>query len=263
MNLVMARRMALTGAVAAVGLCSALLWGSAPAGAAPACATAPGAYAFACTGSSAYYATLTLQVGGKTVSVSTGGFQGWVSNASFNIGGPLGVNSNYVVGVYNNASYNNYFGFNLSRLGSTASVTSASLIVNSGVINATMNYTLFGAADLLSQLDANFSPNTNLYDALAAGPVYDDPILTPNTTDPFQPLVFTLNESAIGDINDAIQNRSVFAISGHAALPSTVFVGSVPEPATWILMLAGFAALGSVAHRQAARRRAAARPSPE
>ena len=91
-----------------------------------------------------------------------------------------------MVGVYNNASYNNYFGFNLSRLSSTASVTSASLTLNSGLINATMNYTLFGATDLISQLEANFSPNTNLYDELAAGPVYDDPILTPNTTDPFQ-----------------------------------------------------------------------------
>ncbi len=77
----------------------AFVFGPAQADAAPACVTAPGAFASACTGSSAYYATLTLQVGGKTVSLSTDGFQGWVSNASFNIGGPFGVNSNYVVGV--------------------------------------------------------------------------------------------------------------------------------------------------------------------
>ena len=257
MNLDMARRIALAGAVAAAGLGLALASGG-QASAAPACIAAPGAYAFACTGSSAYYATLTLQVGGKTVSLSTNGFQGWVSNSSFNIGAPLGPNSNYVAGVYNNASYNNYFAFKLSSLGSTASVTSASLTINAGLINATMDYTLFGATDLLSQLETNFSPNTNLYNDLAAGPVYDDPILTPNTANPFQSLVFTLNESAIEDINDAILARSMFAISGHAALPSTVFVGSVPEPATWILMLAGFAGLGSVAHRLAARRRAAA-----
>ncbi|HEY1783793.1 MAG TPA: PEP-CTERM sorting domain-containing protein [Roseiarcus sp.] len=261
--------MALTGAVAAVGLCSALLSGSTQADAAPACVTAPGAYAFACTGPSADYATLTLQVGGKTVSLSTDGFQGWVSDNSFNIGGPLGANSNYVVGLYNNASYNNYFAFDLSRLGSTASVTSASLTLNAGLINATMDYTLFGATDLLSQLEVNFSPNTSLYDALAAGPVYDDPILTPNTANPFQPLVFGLNESAIGDINEAIQNRSLmFAISGHAALPATAFVGSVPEPATWMLMLAGFVGLGFVARRrqamrgQAMRRRASVSAGP-
>ena len=251
MNLVMARQMALADVVAAVGLCSALVCGPAQAGAAPACVTAPGSFAFACTGSSAYYATLTLQVGGKTVSLSTNGFQGWVSNASFNIGGPFGVNSNYVVGVYNDASYNNYFGFNLSRLGSTGSVTSASLTVNSGLINATMNYTLFGATDLTSQLEANFGPNTNLYDELAAGLVYDDPILAPNTTDPFKPLVLTLNELAIKDINDAIQSRSVmFTISGHADL-----VSSVPEPSTWVLILAGFLGLGFVARRHPALRR--------
>lgn len=251
MNLGMARRMALAGGVAAVGLCWALVCGSAQAVAAPACVTAPGAYAFACTGSSADYATLTLQVGGKTVSLSTNGFQGWVSNASFNIGGPLGVNSNYVAGVYNDASYNNYFGFNLSRLGSTANVTSAILTVNSGLIDATMNYTLFGATNLVSQLEANFSPNTNLYDELTAGLVYDDPILIPNTTDPFQPLVFTLNESAINDINGAIQNRSaMFTISGHADL-----VSSVPEPSTWLLILAGFLGLGFAARRRPALKR--------
>ena len=151
-----------------------------------------------------------------------------------------------MVGVYNDASYNNYFGFNLSRLGSTANVTSAILTVNSGLIDATMNYTLFGATNLVSQLEANFSPNTNLYDELTAGLVYDDPILTPNTTDPFQPLVFTLDESAISDINDAIQNRSaMFTISGHADL-----VSSVPEPSTWLLILAGFLGLGFAARRR-------------
>jgi len=247
MNLGMARRMTLAVVVAAVSLCSAPVCGPAQAGAA-ACVTAPGAYAFACTGSSAGYATLTLQVGGKTVSLSTNGFQGWVSNASFNIGGPLGVNSNYMVGVYNNASYNNYFGFNLSHLSSTASVTSAVLTLNSGLINETINYTLFGATDLISQLEANFSPNTSLYDELAAGPVYDDPILTPNTTDPFVPLALTLNESAIKDINDAIENRSVmFIISGHADS-----VSSVPEPSTWLLILAGFLGLGFAARRRPA-----------
>ena len=89
---------------------------------------------------------------------------------SFNIGGPFGANSNYMVGVYNNASYNNYFGFDLSRLGSTATVTSANLTVNSGLINPTMNHTLFGATQWISELETDSSPNTNLYEELATGP---------------------------------------------------------------------------------------------
>ncbi len=114
-----------------------------------------------------------------------------------------------------------------------------------------MNYTLFGVTDLTSQLEANFGPNTNLYDKLAGGLVYDDPILAPNTTDPFKPLVLTLNELAIKDINDAIQSRSVmFTISGHADL-----VSSVPEPSTWVLILAGFLGLGFAARRHPALRR--------
>ena len=166
-----------------------------------------------------------------------------------------------MVGVYNDASYNNYFGFNLSRLGSTASVTSASLTVNSGLINATMNYTLFGATDLLSQLEANFSPNTNLYDELAAGLVYDDPILTPNTTDPFQPLVFTLNELAIRTLTT--RSRTGACCDFRPCSRSIRPIWSVLCRAVDVVDLAGFAGLGSVAHRLAARRRAAAGAPPE
>ena len=90
----------------------------------------------------------------------------------------------------------------------------------------------------------------NLYAALKTGRVYDDPILSPST-DPTTPLSFTLNSQALYDINGAIANHTfMFAISGHADLAN-----SVPEPSTWMLMLAGFAGLGVVAHR-AARRQA-------
>ncbi len=63
--------------------------------------------------------------------------------------------------------------------------------------------------------------------------------------------MFALNELAIEDINDAIQSRSVmFTISGHADL-----VSSVPEPSTWVLILAGFLGLGFAARRHPALKR--------
>src|SRR5579864_8079311 len=241
MKLVVARLIALAGAVAAFALGEAWVCGSAQAS----CQLPPGAsgaFAFGCTGSSADYATLTLQVGGKTVTLSTDGFQGWVSNSSFNIniGGPVGANTNYMVGVYNGTKFNDYFGFDLSSLGSTAKVTSAKLTVSSGLIDQKLNLSLFGATQWVSELETGSGANAALFGRLATGREYDDPILSPNAIEPIR---LTLNGLALTDINDAIGSPThLFAISGHADLAETV-----PEPSTWILILAGFAGLGFAA----------------
>jgi hypothetical protein len=256
MKLVVARSIALAGAVAAFALGEAWVCGSAQAGSASSCAVPPGAsgaFAFGCTGSSADYATLTLQVGGKTVTLSTDGFQGWVSNSSFNIniGGPVGANTNYMVGVYNGVSYNDYFGFDLSRLGS-ATVTSAKLTVSSGLIDQKLNLSLFGATQWVSELETGSGASAVLFGRLATGREYDPSVLSANAADPTAQIVFTLNGLALTDINDAVRSPThLFAISGHAD-------PAVPEPSTWVLMLAGFAGLGFAARRRAARRRAAA-----
>jgi hypothetical protein len=55
----------------------------------------------------------------------------------------------------------------------------------------------------------------------------------------------------VADINAAIAAKGVFVIAGEASAP-------VPEPSTWVMMLAGFAGLGIAARRRAAKRRAAA-----
>lgn len=189
------------------------------------------------------YATLSLLVRHTWININTGGLQGWISTNSPNIGGPVGYNTNYIVGVYNNTSYNDYFGFDLSELHSTVTITSAKLIVYSGLINEMVNYSLFGATQRISQLQTGSSPNTALYRDLAAGPEYDSSILSANTTDPTAQLVFTLNGMALTDINAAIRSPTqLFAISGHADLAD-----AVPEPSTWILMLASFAGLGVLA----------------
>jgi hypothetical protein len=245
MNSAMARSIAFAGVIAAGALSEALVCEPARAD----------YYAFANT-QDLGYAELSLKVGNTTVTINTGGFQGWISNNSFNIGGPLGANSNYMVGVYNNASYNNYFGFNLSALGSTATVTSAKLIIDSGLINTRVNYSLFDATQWISQLEAGSSPNTALYDALETGADVDPTILSPNTTNPTAQLEFTLDESAVTDINTAIRNRTMmFALSGHAELAD-----AVPEPSTWVLMLAGLAGLGLVASLKGARGQGSAAP---
>ena len=64
--------------------------------------------------------------------------------------------------------------------------------------------------------------------------------------------MFTLNAAAVSDINTAITEQGVFVVAGQ------VSAASVPEPSTWVMLLAGFAGLGVVARRRAAKRRAAA-----
>jgi hypothetical protein len=56
------------------------------------------------------------------------------------------------------------------------------------------------------------------------------------TSNPMTQLVFTLNAAAVTDIQKQIVARQEFVIAGD--------VTSVPEPSSWMMMLAGFAGLG-------------------
>ena len=64
-------------------------------------------------------------------------------------------------------------------------------------------------------------------------------------------LIFTLNAAAVSDINTAIADKACLWSPAKSR-------ASVPEPSTWVMLLAGFAGLGVVARRRAAKRRAAA-----
>jgi hypothetical protein len=243
MNLVMARSAALAGVIATGAFSSVLV-----------CEPARADYYAFANSQDLGFATLSLTVGNTTVDINTDGFQGWISTSLRDIPG-----DNYMAGVYNNASYNDYFGFNLSSLRATATVSSAKLTVYSGLISEKLNYTLFGVAtqSIISELETGLGSDPTLFQDLVAGPEYDISTVSANATDPTAQLTFTLGGSAVADINAAIRNRSIFAISGHVDLASAVLSAPVPEPSTWALMLAGFAGLGVMA-RRAARRRAAA-----
>src|SRR4029077_6883713 len=101
----------------------------------------------------------------------------------------------------NNAAYNDYFGFNLSTLSPTAQVSSAELIIYSGVISDRLNFTLFGASQWISQLQVGSDPA--LYSELESGLEYGATVISPNT-DPTALLTAPLNTLALADINDAI-----------------------------------------------------------
>jgi hypothetical protein len=74
-----------------------------------------------------------------------------------------------------------------------------------------------------------------------------------DTGNPLHNIVFALNSAAVKDINAAIALKKNQVALGGVAL-------AVPEPSTWIMMLAGFAGLGlAAAGRRAAGSMAAAR----
>lgn len=235
MDVVKGRLIALPGVIAAA-LCGALSCGPAHAD------SSTDAYAFGGTGLPQDYAQLVLQEGSQTVTLSDGGFQGWVSSNTFNFTGPDPVNTSYMAGVYAGSTHNNFFVFNLASV--TRPVTSAKLQLYAGTISTELNYSLYNATQAISALTNGNSPNLALYDQLATGPIYGS--LNISSGNSLHSLMLTLNSAAVTQINAAILGKKTqFAISGHA--------GTVPELSTWIMMLAGFAGLALAACRRTAR----------
>src|SRR5579863_1479676 len=195
-------------------------------------------YAFGSTQSPKDFATLTLgESDGKSVTISTEGFQGWFETNGFSIAGPDG-NTNYLVGYRNGSYYDDFFGFDIAGV---TKVTSAKLTVFSGAITTSLDYSLHGATQAITQLADGVSPNLALYDSLGSGVKYGTFTIRPG--DSMQTLIFTLNAAAVHQINDEIRAKNkMFAVSGSAI--------SVPEPSTWAMLLFGFAGLGFAAYRR-------------
>ena len=249
-----ARSVALAGAIAVGALCEASI--SAPAQA----QTFVGAF-----GNTAGFEPELELYNGETLvaTVSTssalGIFQGFISNTDASVvpsvGGPNGTNTSYAAGSYSGMVLVDYLGFNLASLPSTVtSITSATLVMESGKVTNNLTYTLFGATQWVTQLGTPADQNAALYAAMVktvSSGSYGSFEVAQNTNNPVAQLMFTLNAAAVNDINAAIKVKGVFAIAGQGSAP-------VPEPSTWVMMLAGFAGLGIVARRRAAKRRAAA-----
>jgi hypothetical protein len=193
-----------------------------------------------------------------------GVFQGFISNtdpgssANPSDGGPNGINTSYAVGSYNGTLLIDYLGFNLASLpSSVTSIASATLVMPPGQVTTNLKYTLFGATTWVTQLETPADQNAALYAAMlmsVSTTGYGSFQVAQNKNTPAAQvanLMFTLNAAAVSDINTAIKNKTVFVVAGQAGAP-------VPEPSTWVMMLAGFAGLGIVARRRAAKRRAAA-----
>jgi PEP-CTERM motif len=224
-------------------------------------------------GTASNKATLDLLEDGIWVFVTTQ-FQGWVATGGpTGYNSPSGANTSYTAGYTTSSVYGpiytaDYFGFNLAgpvcevsnpgdcfTLPSTTKVTQANLVIYSGTISNKLNYSLFGATTWLSDINTTTSDNAALYADLVTTNTnsYGTFAIAP-TSSPSTVLTFGLTGSALSDINTALagqkNQKAPFVIAGK--------VSPVPEPSTWVMILAGFAGLGVIARRRAARCRAAA-----
>jgi hypothetical protein len=129
-----------------------------------------------------------------------------------------------------------------------STVTSAKSTLYFGTISAELDYSLYGATRAINQLSGGASPNTALYSELGRGVMYGSFVVDSGNS--LHSLMFSLNAAAVSGVNAAILGKKTAITISRAAIP-------IPEPSTWILMLAGFAALGLAAYRRAAGGRAA------
>ena len=230
MNTVIERLTASAAVVAAGALCAWLI-----------CVPAKADYyAFGSTQSPKDYATLTLgESDGKSVRISTEGFQGWFETNGFSIAGPDG-NTNYLVGYRNGSYYDDFFGFDIAGV---TTVTSAKLTVFSGAITTSLDYSLHGATQAITQLADGVSPNLAIYEPLSTGVKYGSFTIRPQRLDADAYLHPQCGGGASNQRRSPRKEQNVRCLGLRC---------SVPEPSTWAMLLIGFGGLGLAAYRRRA-----------
>ena len=202
---------------------------------------------------------------GSTTCLTTNGAQGSIIDLNPavppSLGGGAGGNSSYAAGVYDGNLLADYFLFDLTGVtkqkdDTTTQVYSAELIIYSGTTAANLTLNLTGLTDsTIAGLTTDLVPplNTALYAGLVSGPSYGSFALPNNTSSPGELLTLTITDpTALAAINQDIVDGTLGFGGNISAAVGT------PEPSTWVMMLAGFAGLGFVAHCRSAKRRAAA-----
>jgi PEP-CTERM motif len=207
----------------------------------------------------------------STTCLTTNGAQGSIVDADFpvppSLGGAAGGQTSYTAGVSDGYVLADYFLFNLGDV-TTQTVASAELLIYSGTITNNLTFTLSSISQTtIPGLENNTDPppNTTLYGDLQVQPgittsygSFPIPAVSPAAPDgPGTLLTFTFTNATTG--GEAALTAINLAIGdGMMGFAGNVTPLVVPEPSTWVMMLAGFAGLGLVARRRAARRRAAA-----
>jgi hypothetical protein len=222
-------------------------------------------------------AALLSVIGGGASAATIQNFDsGWYTNSGFTAGVTnINVGSSNLSG----AIYHNWLAFNVTGL-ADQNITSATLTFYGGNgINTSATSETLGLFDYTGSINAligNSQNNVGIYNDLGNGNSYGTAVVAANG--PIQQFSVTLSQAAIADLNAAAHSQSdsrlviggsllsvsgpfaneqLFAIFGpQAALAPAAFltletsVAAVPEPATWAMMIVGFAGVGFVAYRR-------------
>jgi hypothetical protein len=200
---------------------------------------------------------------------------GWYTNSGFTAGVTnINVGSSNLSG----AVYHNWLAFNVTGLAGE-NITSATLTFyggngsNTSATSETLG--LFDYTGSINALIGNSQNNVGIYNDLGNGNSYGTAVVA---NGPIQQFSVTLSQAAIASLNAAAHNQTdtrfviggsllsisgpfaneqLFAIFGpQTALAPAAFltletsVAAVPEPATWAMMILGFAGVGFVAYRR-------------
>ncbi|HEV2569242.1 PEPxxWA-CTERM sorting domain-containing protein [Sphingomonas sp.] len=199
---------------------------------------------------------------------------GWYTNSGFT----AGVNNiNVGSSNLNGAVYRNWLAFNISGLAPNQKITSATLTFygGNGVNTSSTSETLglFDYTGSIASLIANSQNNVGIFTDLGDGSSYGSAVVAPGAIQQFS---IPLNQAAISNLNIAAQNKSdsrfviggslqsisgpfaneqLFAIFGPrvALTPAAALeidIATVPEPASWAMMIAGFGMAGTAVRRR-------------
>lgn len=185
------------------------------------------------------YGVQTLTLNGTTVLTATD--TGWISDD----GEHTSSNNNYIVGnCCGTQSYNDYFTFDLSNF--TDTIFSAVLSAGNGngyMAGPLSTWSLFDVNSAISSLDvtrpSGDATGLALFNDLETGSLFGSRSITSVVQN--SQVDATLNGSALAALNGA--RGSQFALGGTLRA-GDVIPGAVPEPATWAMMLMGFAGMG-------------------
>ncbi|MBN8818477.1 MAG: PEP-CTERM sorting domain-containing protein [Sphingomonas sp.] len=200
---------------------------------------------------------------------------GWYTNSGFTAGvANINVGSSNLSG----AIYNNYLAFNIASLAGQT-ITSATLTFYGGNgVNTSSTSETLGLFDYTGSINALLSDQSSVgvFTDLGNGASYGTAEIAAGAIQQFS---VTLTQAAIANLNAAANSQSdtrfviggslqsvsgpwaneqLFAIFGPQTALSpaaylTLETTAVPEPASWALMIAGFALVGSALRRTKSR----------
>lgn len=205
---------------------------------------------FAYTGGPPTPTTLLIN-GGTTLSATN---RGWIRSDGLNNGG--GADNNYFVGICGSSDIcggddfdrNNYFTFDLSSIGAVSSavlfLTQPGDAVVQGYVSSKPSHVYTVWDTLVDPSLISGTNNASLFTDLSGGMSFGSVVVDPTTNG--TKVGITFNAAGLSALNAAVGAGGQVAFGGSLNINTS----SVPEPATWAMMIMGFGLMGAAMRRR-------------